>query len=209
MRLAEIEVVDSQLVKDAIDLAQAHSAPYLFNHVMRSWLFAVLHASKTNLKADPELLAIATILHDLGLTDTFAGPERFEVDGANAARDFLLKRGAGPREVQRVWDAIALHSTRSIALHKEAEVSLCHSGIAVDVVGLGLDLIEPRELKAILAAYPRLRFKEEFKEYLCQIVRRKPETSYGCFLRDMGDRYIAGYAAPSFADFLLHAPFAE
>jgi hypothetical protein len=209
LRLAKIELVDSPLVKDAIELAQTHSAPYLFNHVMRSWVFAVRLAEKTNLKADQELLAVTTILHDLGLTDTFSGPERFEVDGANAARDFLLKRGVVAHDVQLVWDAIALHTTRSIALHKGPEVAMCHSGTAVDVLGLGLDLIEAQDLTAILAAYPRLSFKQEFQDCLCQLVRRKPDTTYDNFLNDMGKRYVSGYAPPSFADYLLHAPFAE
>lgn len=102
MRAAGIELVNTPLVKDAVDLAQTHSAPYIFNHIMRSWLFAVRISEKTNLKADPELLAVATVLHDLGLTDRFSGPKRFEVDGANAARDFLMSRGVGAHDVQLV-----------------------------------------------------------------------------------------------------------
>lgn len=86
---------------------------------------------------------------------------------------------------------------------------MCHSGTAADVVGLGLDLIEAQDLKAILDAYPRLSMKREFQECLCQLIRHKPETTYDNFLSDMGKRYVPGYASPSFADFLLHAPFAE
>ena len=209
MRLAEIEVVDSALVKEAIDLAQTYSAPYLFNHVMRSWLFGAAVAAKTHSQADPELVALAAVLHDLGLTKQFAGAERFEVDGANAARSFLVGRGIGPREVQLVWDAIALHTTFSIALHKEPEVALCCSGIAIDIVGYGLEQIEPRQTAAILAAYPRLALKEQFKEALCSVVRSKPQTTYDNFVRDIGERYVPGYQAPSGADRLQNAPFAE
>lgn len=209
MRLAEIEVVDSPLVKEAIELARTYSAPYLFNHVMRSWLFGALVAEKSGVKADPELMALAAVLHDLGLTEQFAGAERFEVDGANAARAFLAGRGIGPREVQLVWDAIALHTTLSLAAHKEPEVALCCSGIAIDVIGFGLEQIEPHHTAAILAAYPRLALREQFREALCGVVRSKPQTTYDNFLRDVGERYVPGYSAPSAADWLQNAPFAE
>ncbi len=209
MRLAEIEVVDSALVKEAIDLARTYSEPYLFNHVMRSWLFGVSVAAKTHSHADPELVALAAVLHDLGLTEKFAGVDRFEVDGANAARNFLMGHSIGPREVQLVWDAIALHTTVSIALHKEPEVAVCCSGIAIDVIGYGLDQIEPHQTAAILAAYPRLALKEQFKEALCGVVRNKPQTTYDNFVRDFGERYVAGYKAPSGADWIQNAPFAE
>lgn len=209
MRLAEIDLVDSPLVLDAIDLARTHSETWLFNHVMRSWLFGVSIAQKTELNVDPELLAVATVLHDLGLTTKFSGPERFEVDGANAAREFLSGRGLGPQDVQLVWDAIALHTTRSIALHKGAEVAMCQSGIAADILGLSLDLIAPKQVAAVLAAYPRLSMKTELETCLCKVVRQKPDTTYDNFLREMGERYISGYAPPSFADYLRLAPFED
>lgn len=209
MRLAEIDLVDSPLVLDAMDLARAHSETWLFNHVMRSWLFGVCIAQKTGLNVDPELLAVATVLHDLGLTTKFSGPERFEIDGANAAREFLGGRGLGPQDVQLVWDAIALHTTRSIALHKGAEVALCQSGIAADILGLSLDLIAPKQVAAVLVAYPRLSMKTELETCLCKVVREKPDTTYDNFLREMGDRYISGYAPPSFADYLRLAPFED
>ena len=209
MRLAEIDLIDSPLVLDAMDLAQTHSETWLFNHVMRSWLFGVCIAQKTNLNVEPELLAVATVLHDLGLTPKFSGPERFEVDGANAAREFLGGRGLGPQDVQLVWDAIALHTTRSIALHKGAEVAMCQSGIAADRLGLSLDLISPKQVAAVLAAYPRLSMKTELETCLCRVVREKPDTTYDNFLREMGERYISGYAPPSFADHLRLAPFED
>src|SRR5580658_8973265 len=117
MIFAAIRVVDTPLVHDAIELARSSSEPYLFNHVMRSWLFGVLIAEGATPSPDPELLAVSAVLHDLGLTDHYNGQERFEVDGANAARAFMKERGVPAHQVQLVWDAIALHTTRSIALH--------------------------------------------------------------------------------------------
>jgi hypothetical protein len=209
MALAGIKVPDTRLVRDAIDLARSSSEPFLFNHVMRSWLFSVLLSENAKLAPDPELLAVSTVLHDLGLTDRFSAEERFEVDGANAALAFMKERGISMQQTQVVWDAIALHTTRSIALHKEAEVAMTHSGIAVDVLGVGLDRIHQDKQQAILAAFPRLALKSQFQSSLCNIVRRKPATSFDNILRDFGTRYVDGFTPPNFADLVANSPFSE
>ncbi len=211
MVLAGIEVVDTRLVIDAVEVARNCSSPYLFNHAMRCWLFGVVLAEGASPKPDHELLAVSAVLHDLGLTDRYgAGNEnRFEIDGANAARSFLKERSIPTHQIQIVWDAIALHTTRSIALHKEPEVALTHSGIAVDVIGAGLDLIPRDKVQAILTEFPRLSMKNQFVDCLCAVIRRKPATSYDNFLRDIVTRYVDGFSAPSFADLLRNAPFIE
>src|SRR5260370_8191177 len=114
MVLAGIKVVDTSLVRDAIDLARSSSEQYLFNHVMRSWLFAVLLSEERKFALDPEVLAVSTILHDLGMTDRYTGSERFEVDSANAVRSFLKERGIPAQQTQLAWDCIAFHTTHSI-----------------------------------------------------------------------------------------------
>src|SRR3984893_12765504 len=126
MVLAGIKVVDTSLVREAIELARTSSEPYLFNHVMRSWLFGVVLSAGAELAPDPELLAVSAVLHDLGLTDRYAAADRFEVDGANAARTFLKARGISEQQLQIVWDAIALHTTPTIARHKEPELQMGH-----------------------------------------------------------------------------------
>jgi hypothetical protein len=108
-----------------------------------------------------------------------------------------------------VWDAIALHTTPTIALHKEPEVAMAHSGIAVDVLGAGLERIPDNARRAILSEFPRLAFKQCFKASLCDVVRRKPATSFDNILRDFGSRYVDGFKTPSFADLFEAAPFSE
>jgi hypothetical protein len=206
---AGIKVPDTSLVRDAIDLAKSSSEPYLFNHVMRSWLFGVLLSEGAKLAPDPELLAVATILHDLGLTERYGGEHRFEVDGANAARAFLKGRDISPHQIQLVWDAIALHTTRSIALHKEPEVAMTHSGVTMDVLGAGIDRISKDKQNAVLTEFPRLALKTHLQACLCSIVRRKPATSFDNILRDFGTRYVEGFSAPNFADMIKNAPFPE
>jgi hypothetical protein len=209
MVFAGIKVPDSTLVRDAIDLSRSLLEPYLFNHVMRSWLFGILLSEGAELPPDPELLAVAAVLHDLGLTDRYTAENRFEVDGANAARTFLKHRGISAQPMQVVWDAIALHTTPTLALHKEPEVVMTHSGIALDVLGIGLDQIPQDKQRAILAEFPRLAFKNQFQVCLCKVVRRKPATTIDNILRDFGIRYIEGFTPPNFADLVANAPFSE
>src|SRR6266403_2176013 len=209
MVLAGIKVTDTHLVRDAMDLARSSSELYLFNHVMRSWLFSVLLSEDVKPSPDPELLAVSSVLHDLGLTDRYMAEERFEVDGANAARAFLKERGIATLQLQLVWDAIALHTTRSIALQKEPEVAMTHSGIAVDAIGVGLDRIPKTSQREILTEFPRLAFKNQIQGCLCNLIRRKPATAFDNGLRDFGSRYVDGFTAPSLVDLLANAPFSE
>jgi hypothetical protein len=209
MVYAGIKVPDTTMVREAVDLSRSLLEPFLFNHVMRSWLFGVLLSETADVAPDAELLAVAAVLHDLGLTDRYTAENRFEVDGANAARAFLKDRGIPAQQMQVVWDAIALHTTPTLALHKEPEVVMTHSGIAVDVLGAGLDRIPQEKQRAILAEFPRLAFKGQFKGCLCNVVRQKPMTAIDNILRDFGIRYVEGFAPPNFADLVAGAPFSE
>ena len=209
MDFAGIKVPDTALVRDAIDLSRSLLEPFLFNHVMRSWLFGILLSEAAEVTPDAELLAVSAILHDLGLTERYTAENRFEVDGANAAREFLKERGISTEQTQLVWDAIALHTTPTLALHKEPEVVMTHSGIAVDVLGAGLDRIPREKQRAILTAFPRLAFKDGFKGCLCNVVRQKPMTAIDNILRDFGIRYVEGFTPPNFSDLVAGAPFSE
>ncbi len=209
MVYAGIKVPDTTLVRDAVELSRSLLEPYLFNHVMRSWLFGVLLSEGAEIAPDAELLAVAAVLHDLGLTKRYTAENRFEVDGANAARAFLKGRGISAKQTQLVWDAIALHTTPTLALHKEPEVVMTHSGIAVDVLAAGLDRIRQDKQRAILTEFPRLAFKKQFQVSLCDVVREKPATAVDNILRDFGVRYVHGFRSPNFADLVEGAPFSE
>src|SRR5215471_15833080 len=130
--ISGVSVPDTPLITEALEYAQKLSEPYLFNHAMRSWLFAAKIAQLKAIDCDLEVVGVGTILHDIGLTAGVSGPNRFEVNGADAALSFVKERGFPDRRAQLVWDLIALNSTPSIALHKEAEV-------AVGTMGIGLD----------------------------------------------------------------------
>lgn len=207
--LAGVRVPDTEPVAQAMEYAREYTDPFLFNHVMRSWLFAVSLAQIERTSHDAEVLAVATILHDLGLSHTFNGPLRFEVEGANAARDFAIDLGIDDRRAQLIWDGVALNSTPSLALHKEAEVALCASGTILDWSGQGADQLTADQMGAILEAFPRLEMKQRFTHAVCGIVKSRPNSTYDTFARDFGERFVPGYEAPSTVDYLLNAPFNE
>jgi len=207
--LAGVSVPDTPLISRAIEYAREHSEPYLFNHVMRSWLFAVILAQLNETAHDAEVLAVMTILHDLGLAKAFDGPLRFEVEGANAARAFARNQGIDDRRGQLIWDGVALNSTPSIALHKEAEIALSTAGIGLDWGGWGSDKLTDAQLAAVVGAFPRLEMKQRFTHAVCCIVETRPATTYDNFARDFGERFVPGYKPMSTVDYLLNSPFKE
>jgi hypothetical protein len=207
--LAGVTVPDTLLIAQTVEYVRAHSEPYLFNHVMRSWLFAVTLAQLKQAAHDAEVLAVATILHDLGLAAAFDGPLRFEIEGANAARAFVQNLGVDARRTQLIWDTVALNSTPSIALHKETEIALSTTGIALDWGGWGYGALTEAQMGAILDAFPRLDMKRQFTRAVCGIVETRPQTTYDNFARDFGERFVPGYKAIPTVDYLFNAPFKE
>jgi len=207
--LAGVSVPDTPLISRAIEFARDRSEPYLFNHAMRSWLFAALFAQRKEAVHDAEVLAVTTILHDIGLAESFNGPLRFEVEGANAARAFARHEGIDDRRAQLIWDGVALNSTPSISLYKEAEVALATMGIGLDWGGFGYEALTAAEIAAIIEAFPRLGMKERFTQAVCRIVETRATTTYDNFARDFGERFVPGYKPASTVDYLLNAPFPE
>src|SRR5262245_19380104 len=207
--LAGVWLPDTPVISLAIEYAREHSEPYLFHHVMRSWLFAETLAQQQRIEHDTEVLAVATLLHDLGLSPEFDGPLRFEVETANAARSFAQRAGLDARRAQLIWDGAALNSTPSIALYKEIEVRLCTLGIGLDWGGWGYESLTAAQVGAIVDAFPRLQMKQQFSRAVCRICEARPATTYDNFARAFGERFVAGYRAPSTVDLLLAAPFKE
>ena len=207
--IAGVSVPDGPLITAVIEHAQRLSEPYLFNHAMRSWLFAEAIGRIKGIDYDREVVAVGTILHDIGLTASVSGPNRFEVNGADAALSFIKGKGLSDRRAQLIWDTVALNSTPSLALHKEPEVAVGTMGIGLDYGGFFLEVLPAGDLDRILTAFPRLKMKQQFTEACCRVVAAKPETSYDNFLRDFGERFVPGYKAVSTVDLLMNAPFEE
>ena len=207
--IAGVSVPDSPLITAAVEYAQRLSEPYLFNHAMRSWLFAETIGRIKGIDYDHEVVAIGTILHDIGLTASVSGPNRFEVNGADAALEFIKGGSFSDRRAQLIWDLVALNSTPSLALHKEPEVAVGTMGIGLDYAGFGVEALPAGDIERLFRAFPRLRMKQKFAESCCRLITAKPETSYDNFLRDFGERLVPGYKAMSTVDLLMNAPFDE
>jgi len=198
---------DSALARQAAALVEQAHSKTLLNHVHRTWWFAEFLGRKRVMKYDRELVYLASLLHDLGLSAEYAADKRFEVDGADAASRFLQAHQYPQAKTSLVWDAIALHSVADIADRREPEVALVHFGAHVDVMGLRLDEISPALIDDTLALYPRLGFKKAFTEALAEVARKKPHTAIGTGLADVGRRLVPGLEIPNVCDLLLAAPF--
>src|SRR6201985_3267000 len=165
--MSSLTIPDSLLAKEATDLLREQSTDLLFNHSMRVFLFAAEQGRQRKLRFDPELLYVAAAFHDFGLIKKFSSPnERFEVDGANALRQFLTAHKVPEERIQIAWEAIALHTTPGITQYMSSEVALLYSELCLDVLGRGLDQFPAEVREKIVASYPRKHFKEDFiKEY--------------------------------------------
>ena len=172
-----------------------------FNHSIRVYLFAAEQGRQQKLRFDPELLYVAAAFHDFGLIKKFSSPdERFEVDGANAARQFLTAHNVPEEQVQTVWEAIALHTTPGITQYMRPEVALLYSGVGLDVFGKGFDQFPSEFREEIVAKYPRKHFKEGFiQEYFAGFAH-KPGTTYGTVNAGICERFIPGYKFPNSVD---------
>jgi hypothetical protein len=199
---------DSRLCREATELVREASPEHLFNHCLRSWHFAAVLAERQRVAHDAEVLYLGTIMHDIGLVRGLHEPIRFEVTGANEARQELTSRGLEPARAEIVWDLIALHTTVGIAEHKGPEVALAHMGISVDVVGRWVDEVPASELAAVLELAPRVGFNEQFPMLLAEHVGAHPHVALFNFMDGVGRRHCPGYAAPDFEEVFAANPVA-
>ena len=176
-----ISLPDSVLVQEATELIQDTESSLLFNHSSRVFCFASLAGQKRALKFDPELLYVGAMFHDLGLVSKYSSrSDRFEVDGANAARDFLLGHRIAQQDVDHVWAAIALHTTPGVPQYMHPVVALVTAGVELDVLGIGLADLDSQTRSEVLKMFPRTEhFKEDIIQAFYDGIKHKPETTFG------------------------------
>jgi hypothetical protein len=203
-------IPDSSLAKEAIAILREYSTDLLFNHSMRVYLFAAEQGREQRLRFDPELLYVAAAFHDLGLTKKFSSPnDRFEVDGANAARQFLSAHQVPEQQIRTVWEAIALHTTPGVTQYMDPEVALLYSGVGLDVLGRGLEQFPADLREKIVAQYPRKNFKEEFLKAYFTGFAHKPETTYGTVNVGVCERFISGFKNLNASELMAGSPFPD
>ncbi len=157
------------------------SSNLLFNHSTRVYYFGALTGLRRGLRFDRELLYAGAMFHDLGLTRRHSSQtERFEVDGANAARDFLKAHDIAQGDIDLVWTAIALHTTPDIPEHMHPIIALVTAGVEMDVLGIAYKEFPEAQREAVVAAYPRTtHFKEDIIQAFYDGIRHKPATTFG------------------------------
>jgi hypothetical protein len=179
--VAGVTVPDSKLSREITELVRDTETPLLFHHSSRVYYWGALAGKRRNLRFDPELLYAGAMFHDMGLTHQHSSAhERFEVDGANAAREFLRSHGIAQHDIDTVWTAIALHTTAGIPQHMHPVIALVTAGVEMDVLGIAYSEYSDTEREAVVHAHPRtVCFKEDIIQAFYDGIKHKPETTFG------------------------------
>jgi HD domain len=201
-------VPDSRLTREATGLLREFSTPLLFNHSHRVFFWANELGRQSGETFDAELLFICAAFHDLGLLKKFSSVgDRFEVDSANAVRQFLEHHGVPDVRIQTAWDAIALHTTPGIAAYKPLEVELLYNGVALDVLGVGYETFPNDLRKQIVDVYPRINFKHDIAKAFLGGFEHKTQTTEATGNEDICSHFIRDYKRSNFYDQIQNSPF--
>jgi len=207
-RIAGIPIPDSTIARETTEFVQDVSTQLLFHHSRRVFLWGSLQGEAFGLDYDPELLYVGAMFHDIGLVEGHRSRhERFEIDGANAARAFLERHGVPEAQVMTVWESIALHTTPEVPRYKQPEVRLVTMGVEYDVLGLRYDELSSEAREAVLGAHPRIDFKAGIIDAFSAGIRDKPETAFGTMNTDILDATMPGYVRPNFCDYIRNSRF--
>ncbi|MGY1457570.1 MULTISPECIES: HD domain-containing protein [unclassified Luteimonas] len=202
--IAGIRVPDSPLVRAATQLVRDTEDDLLYNHSRRVFLWGALSGNRRGLEYDPELLYLGAMFHDMGLTQRYSSADlRFEVDGANAARDFMNGYDVPERDVEDVWTAIALHTTPGIPGHMRPTVALVTAGVEMDVLGIAYDEFSQEQRHEVCACHPReANFKEGIIDHFADGIRKKPDTAFGNVKADVLALKVPGYRRTDFCSII-------
>ncbi|MCE4265249.1 MULTISPECIES: HD domain-containing protein [Rhodococcus] len=208
--IAGVQIPDSALAREATELVREAASPLLFDHSRRVYIWGALRGAGDGLQFDPELLYVAAMFHDLGLTEKFRRTDqRFEIDGADEARRFLHSHGITGGEADRVWTAIALHTTPEIPLHMSAEVALVTRGVELDVLGIGYHAVSDDQRAAVTTAHPRPDFKNRILAAFTDGIKDRPETTFGNVKADVLAHYVPGFVRGDFVEVIKNSDWPE
>ncbi|KAI7773183.1 hypothetical protein LA080_011628 [Diaporthe eres] len=210
----QLDFPPSRTATSALAFAQKHLPQGLFNHVARSAYWARILAAKLHFfdiaSLDMEMVVLICILHDMGLVDATSKEldglrveNRFQIDGVNIAKDFLRSHADGgswdEARIERLWMAIDLHTTPSIARHAAPEIALAQTAIEADFAGLywspipGSTTGQPitvDEYRSVTTLFPRVDDDcENTKRPMCGLCKTKPGTTYDNFVGLFGVKY--------------------
>ena len=204
----EAGVPDTQLTREATGLLHEFSTPLLFNHSHRVFFWANEMGRETKQNFDMELLFICAAFHDFGLLERFSSvDDRFEVDGANAVRQFLEHHDVPAARIQVAWDAISLHTTPGIVAYKPIEVELLYNGVGLDVLGIGYDQFPRSVRESVVVRFPRVNFKQEIAMAFLGGFEHKTVTTEGTCNEDICSHFIRNYRRSNFYEQIRDSSF--
>lgn len=213
--IAGIQVPDTELCRDATALvrdATDHSlvGDSLYHHSRRVFFFGMLKAKARGLQVDPELAYVGGLFHDLGLTQKFRKvDQRFEIDGADAAFDFLRAHGRSTSEAREVWLAIALHTTPEVPLRLSPAIAVVTLGVETDVLGLDLGQISAEDKQAVVEAHPRPEFKRQILHAFHEGMAERPHTTFGTMNDDVLAHFDPRFKRQNFVDIIENNAWPE
>ncbi|MPW23727.1 HD domain-containing protein [Paraburkholderia sp. CNPSo 3157] len=184
--ISSVTIPDSKLAREVTQLIRDTESELLFSHSTRVYLWGALLGKRKGLIFDPELLYVAAMFHDIGLTSIYRESHlRFEVDSANAARDFLRSHYISEGDIDKVWTAVALHTTPGIPEHMHGEIALVHAGAGMDVAGRGFEHFTDEQRDAVIAAFPRgTDFANKMIDAFYHGMKHRPGSTFGTFNDD-------------------------
>jgi HD superfamily phosphodiesterase len=208
--IAGISIPDTALVREATEFIRSAESDVLFHHSRRVYLFGALHGGRLGLQPDPELLYVAAMFHDLGLTARYGtSTQRFEIDGADAARDFLLEHGVRRSDADRVWLGIALHTTPEVTGRLDPETALLAAGVRTDVVGVGREDLATEAVDAVIAAHPRPDFKNRILAAFNDGMKHRPDTTFGTMNDDVLAHFDPTFKRGNLVDSIFNSTWPE
>ncbi len=208
--IAGIVIPDTALVREATEFIRRAEDDVLFHHSRRVFLFGMLHGRRLGLQPDPELLYVGAMFHDLGLTARYGtSTQRFEMDGADAARDFLLAHGVEQSDAEKVWLGIALHTTPQVPARLDPEIALVTAGVETDVVGIGHDDLAVEALAAVTAAHPRPDFKQRILAAFNDGMKHRPHSTFGTMNADVLAHFDPAFVRENMVDLILDSSWPE
>jgi hypothetical protein len=208
--IAGVRIPDSRVAIDATELILDTTTPLIYHHCRRVFLFGSLQSRWLGIDPDPELLYVAALFHDVGLVPPYRGTtQRFELDGADAAKSFLTTSGFSEAEAEVVWTAIALHTTPEVPYKMAPVIAATTVGVETDVLGMRLDCLTGDDIRAVTAVHPRPNFKNEILQAFTEGFQERPETTFGTVNADVLEHFLPGFHHTDFVEVIKSSAWPE
>ena len=207
ININEVSIPDSAIAKAVTDVVRDTESDLLFNHSSRVYFWAALAAKHKNIAVDHELLYVGCMFHDMGLTKRYCScDKRFEVDGANAAADFLRSYHVSQNDIDKVWTGIALHTTPGIPEFMAPEIAFITAGVEMDVLGINFDAYQEEIRESVVKKYPRSQnFKEDIIQAFYDGIEFKSQTTFGNVKADVVADKVAGFERLNFCSIIRNS----